>query len=72
MQAAPRGVDAALVGILLAALHQPVWTSGITNAKDFALGVVAFLLPFMWKTLPWLVVVVCALGETGLGWIPGV
>ena len=61
-QAALRGVNAAVVGILLAALYRPVWTSGITNADDFALGVVAFLLLFMWKTPPWLVVVVCALG----------
>jgi chromate transporter len=70
VQAAPRRVNAAVVGILLAALHQPVWTSDITNAKDFALGVVAFLLLFTWKTPPWLVVVVCALGGAGLGWMP--
>jgi chromate transporter len=69
-QAALRGVNAAVVGILLAALYRPVWTSGITNADDFALGVVAFLLLFMWKTPPWLVVVVCALGGAGLALIP--
>ena len=61
-QAALRGVNAAVVGLLLAALYRPVWTSGITNAGDFALGVAAFLLLFMWQTPPWLVVVVCALG----------
>lgn len=61
-QAALRGVNAAVVGILLAALYDPVWTSGITSAADFALGAGAFLLLFMWKTPPWLVVVLCALG----------
>ena len=69
-QAALRGVNAAVVGILLAALYHPVWTSGITNAYDFALGAVAFLLLFMWKTPPWLVVVVCALGGAALGFLP--
>jgi chromate transporter len=71
-QAALRGVNAAVVGILLAALYHPVWTSGITNADDFALGVVAFLLLFMWKTPPWLVVVICAAGGAGLALLPGV
>jgi chromate transporter len=44
----------------LAALYQPVWTAGITNPKDFALAVVAFLLLFMWQTQPWLVVLFSA------------
>ena len=61
-QAALRGVNAAVVGILLAALYDPVWTAGITSSADFALGAGAFLLLFMWKTPPWLVVVLCALG----------
>jgi chromate transporter len=69
-QAALRGVNAAVVGLLLAALYNPVWTSGITNAGDFALGVVAFLLLFMWKTPPWLVVAFCALGGAVLTLVP--
>jgi chromate transporter len=69
-RAALRGVNAAVVGLLLAALYNPVWTSGITNAGDFALGVAAFLLLFMWKTPPWLVVVFCALGGAALGFVP--
>jgi len=69
-QAALRGVNAAVVGLLLAALYRPVWTSGITNAGDFALGVVAFLLLFMWKTPPWLVVAFCAVGGVLLALIP--
>jgi chromate transporter len=59
-QAALKGVNAAVVGLLVAALYHPVWTSGITSAKDFALAAVAFLLLFMWQTPPWLVVVLSA------------
>jgi chromate transporter len=62
-QAALRGVNAAVVGILLAALYDPVWTAGITSGADFALGAAAFLLLYLWKTPPWLVVVLCALGR---------
>jgi chromate transporter len=69
-QAALRGVNATVVGLLLAALYRPVWTSGITNAGDFALGVAAFLLLLMWKTPPWLVVVFCAIGGAALTFIP--
>jgi len=47
---------------LLAAFYDPVWTSGVTGAADFALACVAFLLLFMWNTPPWLVVVSCAIG----------
>jgi chromate transporter len=61
-QAALRGVNAAVVGLLLAALYHPVWTAGITNAGDFALAAAAFLLLFMWRTPPWLVVVLSAAG----------
>ncbi len=59
-QAALRGINAAVVGLLLAALYNPVWTTGITNAGDFGLACAAFLLLFMWKTPPWLVVVLSA------------
>jgi chromate transporter len=61
-QSALRGVNAAVVGLLLAALYQPVWTVGITNAADFALASAAFLLLFMWQTPPWLVVILSAAG----------
>jgi chromate transporter len=59
-QAALRGVNAAVVGLLLAALYNPVWTAGILNAGDFALASAAFLLLFMWSTPPWLVVCLCS------------
>jgi chromate transporter len=65
-QAALKGVNAAVVGLLLAALYHPVWTAGITSAKDFALGIIVFLLLFMWQTPPWLVVILSAVASGGL------
>jgi chromate transporter len=61
-QSALRGVNAAVVGLLLAALYNPVWTSGISSGADFALAIAAFLLLFMWQVPPWLVVVLSAVG----------
>lgn len=61
-EAALRGVNAAVVGLLLAALYDPVWSAGIAGPADFALAAAAFLLLYAWKTPPWLVVVACALG----------
>jgi chromate transporter len=61
-QSALRGVNAAVVGLLLAALYNPVWTAGILGPADFALGAAAFLLLFMWQVPPWIVVVLSAVG----------
>ena len=66
-QATLGGVNAAVVGLLLAALYNPVWTSGILDAGDFALAAIAFLLLFLWRLPPWLVVALCALGGAILG-----
>jgi chromate transporter len=66
-QSALRGVNAAVVGLLLAALYHPVWTAGIGSAKDFALASSAFLLLFMWKVSPWLVVLFCAFAAAIIG-----
>ena len=60
-QAALRGVNAAVVGLLLAALYQPVWTSAILGPADFGLALAAFGLLQLWKVPPWLVVVLAAL-----------
>ncbi len=57
VRAALSGVNAAVVGILLAALYTPVWTSAILNPYDFALGIAAFLLLLIWKVRPWIIVV---------------
>jgi chromate transporter len=59
-RAALRGVNAAVVGLLVAAFYNPVWTSGILSKEDFGLAVVAFVLLFLWRTPSWLVVAVCA------------
>jgi chromate transporter len=65
-QAALKGVNAAVVGLLLAALYHPVWTSGITNGADFALALAAFLLLFMWQVPPWIVVILSAAAGAAL------
>jgi chromate transporter len=65
-QSALRGVNAAVVGLLLAALYNPVWTSGISSGADFALAIAGFLLLFMWKVPPWLVVVLSAIGGAAI------
>ena len=66
VQAALNGINAAVVGLLLAALYNPVWTSAIFSPRDFAIGVVAFLLLALWAVPPWLVVILGALGTAFL------
>lgn len=65
-QAAMRGANAAVVGILGAALYSPVWTSAILAPRDFALALAGFLLLTVWKASPWIVVVVLAAAATAL------
>jgi chromate transporter len=57
VQAALRGVNAAVVGVLLAALFTPIWTGSVHTAGDFGLGLTAFLLLTLWSAPPWAVVV---------------
>ena len=66
MQAALRGVNAAVVGVLLGALYDPVWTKGIGGSADFALALVAFALLVIWKAPSWLAVLVSAAGGAAL------
>ncbi|WP_243214554.1 MULTISPECIES: chromate efflux transporter [Methylobacterium] len=61
-QAAMRGTNAAVVGILGAALYDPVWVSAVGNARDFALAVLAFVLLTVGRAPPWIVVLVTAAG----------
>jgi chromate transporter len=61
-QSALSGINAAVVGLLLAALYDPVWASAIHRPSDFGLGLVAFGLLMFWKWPPWLVVVLTAAG----------
>ena len=65
-QAALRGINAAVVGLLLAALYRPVWTSAIHAPADVSLGLVDFGLLVFWKWPPWLVVMLSALGGAAL------
>ncbi len=66
VQSALKGVNAAVVGILLGALYTPVWTSAIFTPADFGLAVLAFLLLVFWRLPPWLVVVLGASGATAI------
>ena len=65
MQASLMGVNVAVVGLLLAALYHPVWTSAIHQSRDFGMAVVALIALMFWKLPPWLVV----LGSGGAGWL---
>ncbi|MGA8147175.1 MAG: chromate efflux transporter [Gallionellaceae bacterium] len=65
MQRAMLGINAAVVGLLLAAFYNPVWTSAIRSTTDFCLAAIAFLLLVFWKSPPWLVVLIAAV-ITGL------
>jgi len=62
VRAALTGVNAAVVGLLLAAFYTPIWTSGILSASDFMLALAAFGLLALWKAPPWLVVAATGLG----------
>ncbi|WP_454849159.1 chromate efflux transporter [Rhizobium binxianense] len=59
-QAAMRGANAAVVGILGVALYSPVWTSAVLSPVDFALALAGFLLLVVWKMPPWIVVLLLA------------
>lgn len=64
-QAALLGINAAVVGLLLAALYQPVWSSAIHTPQDFGLALVALVALMFWKLPPWLVVIGCGT----MGWL---
>jgi chromate transporter len=66
VQSALRGVNAAVVGILLAALYRPVWLGAIFAPRDFAIAVAAFLALAAWAVPPWLVVIAGAVVTWGV------
>ena len=66
MRSVLKGVNAAVVGLLLAALYNPVWISAIHAPADFAIALVALLLLTSWKVPPWLVVVLGAIAAAGV------
>ena len=61
VQAGLRGVNAAVVGILAAALYNPVWVSAVLNPYDFAAAVIGFILLTVWRTPPIAVVLLMTL-----------
>jgi chromate transporter len=61
-QAAMRGINAAVVGVLGAALYHPIWTSSVRTAADFGLALLGFVLLTVWRAAPLLIVVISALG----------
>lgn len=65
IQLALSGINAGVVGLLLAALYQPVWTSAIHRPEDFALAVVVLVGLTFWKLPPWLLVI----GSGLMGWL---
>lgn len=52
-----QGINAAVVGVLLAALYRPVWTSTVHTGSDLLIAAAAFTLLTVWKVKPWIVVV---------------
>lgn len=64
-QAALVGINAAVVGLLLAALYQPVWTNAILQPQDFGLALLALVALMFWKLPPWLVVIASGVA----GWV---
>jgi chromate transporter len=67
MRAALAGINAAVVGVLLAALYDPVWVQAVGAPRDFALALVAFVALMVWKLPPWLVVLACGVAGVLLG-----
>jgi len=65
-RAVMRGVNAAVVGLLGAALYNPVWTSSVKSPGDFGIALLGFVLLTVWRAPPLLVVVISALGGIAL------
>jgi chromate transporter len=65
-QAAIRGTNAAVVGLLGAALYKPVWTSAVQSPADFAIAATALILLVVWSVPPFLIVALSSLTGVGL------
>jgi chromate transporter len=65
-QAAMRGINAAVVGLLGAALYNPVWTSSVRTAGDLGVALVGFVLLTVWRAPPLLVVIIGAMAGMAL------
>ncbi|OPX55876.1 chromate transporter [Oceanospirillum multiglobuliferum] len=64
LQSALTGLNAAVVGLLLAVLYDPIWTGAIQSPQDFAWALLAFAALNYWRLPPWLVVL--GAGAVGL------
>ena len=69
-QAIMRGVNAAVVGLLGAALYNPVWTTSIKTPGDLGVALIGFVLLTAWRAPPLVAVAVCAVGGELLTLIP--
>lgn len=69
IQGAFIGVNAAVVGILLVALYDPIWINSIRAPKDFALASILYVLLAFWKAPPWLIVIAGGLGGIMLDFV---
>ncbi len=63
------GVNAAVVGILIAAFYNPIWTSSILISQDFAFAAILFSMLVFWKLPPWIIVITGAIGGVILSYI---
>lgn len=66
-QAGMRGANAAVVGILGAALYDPVWVSAVLGPLDFAFALAGFVALVAWKAPPWSVVLGLAVAGGMMG-----
>jgi chromate transporter len=69
-QAAMRGINAAVVGLLGAALYNPLWVTSVKTPGDFAIALVGFVLLTAWRAPPLLVVTIGAIGGAALAYWP--
>ncbi len=69
-QAAMRGINAAVVGLLGAALYNPLWITSVKTPGDFAVALVGFVLLMAWRAPPLLVVIIGAIGGAALAYWP--
>jgi chromate transporter len=66
VRSALNGANAAVVGLLLAALYSPIWSSAIFGPSDFAIALSLFVLLMFWRTPPWVVVALGAIGTAAI------
>jgi chromate transporter len=67
VQGAMGGINAAVVGILGAALYNPVWTSSINTVRDLSVALIGFVLLTAWRAPPLWVVIIGALAGIAVG-----